>query len=108
MKHIDIAAFKNVLTAEAENPAVDFINVCTPSEYAAAHIPGVRSMPLDTLAARVGELQGKKTVYVHCRSGARSQMAIQTLQSLGVTAELVNVEGGIMGWEGVGHPTKSV
>jgi rhodanese-related sulfurtransferase len=108
MKHISISEFKNVLAADAENPAIDFINVCTPGEYAAAHIPGVRSMPLDTLTAHVGELKDKKMVYVHCRSGARSQMAIQTLQSLGVTAELVNVEGGIMAWEGAGHPTKSV
>jgi rhodanese-related sulfurtransferase len=108
MKHIDIAAFKNVLATEAGNPEVDFINVCSTGEYAAAHIPGVRSMPLDTLAARVGELKDKKTVYVHCRSGARSQMAIETLTSLGVTAELVNVEGGIMAWEGAGLQTKSV
>ena len=104
MKHISVEAFKEVIDAEQSNPTVDFINVCTPAEYQAAHIPGVRSVPLDEITKHVAEFNEKKTVYVHCRSGGRSQMAIQQLQSLGVSAELVNVEGGIMAWDAAGHP----
>lgn len=89
------------------DPSVDFINVCTPVEYAAAHIPGVRSVPLDSLESHVSELRGKKRIYVHCRSGGRSRIAINVLRSLGITAELVNVEGGIMAWVGAGKSLKS-
>lgn len=106
MKHISISAFKEVVQAEANNKTVDFINVCTPAEYRDAHIPGVRSVPLDEITKHVAEFNGKQTIYVHCRSGARSQMAIQQLQAAGVTAELVNVEGGILAWSGAGYPMK--
>lgn len=107
MKHISISAFKEVIESEASNPTVDFINVCTPAEYKEKHIKGVRSVPLDTLHTRVAELNQKKTVYIHCRSGNRGRQAIEKLQSLGVTAELVNVEGGILAWEEAGYETGS-
>lgn len=107
MKHISISAFKEVIESEANNSTVDFINVCTPAEYKEKHIKGVRSVPLDTLHSRIGELNQKKTVYIHCRSGNRGRQAIEKLQSLGVTAELVNVEGGLLAWEEAGHETGS-
>lgn len=107
MKHISISAFRQTLDAERSNPTVAFINVCTPDEYAAKHIDGVKSVPLDDLASRVAELKDKKTIYVHCRSGNRSKRAIETLEQLGVQAELVNVEGGIMAWEAAGLKTAS-
>jgi len=108
MKHITVEAFKEVLEAEKNNDSVDFINVCEPAEYKEKHIPGVRSTPLGTLESRVSEFTDKKTVYVHCRSGKRGQQAIAKLQAAGVTAELVNVEGGIIAWDEAGHPTNSL
>ncbi len=107
MKHISIFAFQQTLEAEKSNPTVEFINVCTPDEYSAKHIEGVKSMPLDQLASRLSELQEKKTIYVHCRSGNRSRRAIEELERLGVKAELVNVEGGLMAWETAGLKTAS-
>ena len=108
MRHISVDSFKEVVNAEKGNTSIDFINVCTLAEYKEKHIEGVRSVPLDELASHVNEFKGKQTVYVHCRSGKRAQQAIETLQSLGVTAELVNVEGGILAWDEAGHPTKSL
>lgn len=107
MKHISISAFRQTLEAEKMNSTVAFINVCTPDEYAAKHIEGVQNLPLDQLESRVAELKGKETIYVHCRSGNRSMRAIETLERLGVQAELVNVEGGIMAWEAAGLKTAS-
>jgi rhodanese-related sulfurtransferase len=95
MKQITIDAFKEVLAAEKNNDNVDFINVCEPAEYKEKHIAGVRSVPLGTLNSHLAEFADKQTVYVHCRSGKRGQQAIIQLQAAGVTAELVNVEGGI-------------
>lgn len=108
MKHISAQAFKEVIAAEGSNSTVDFINVCTPAEYNEKHIPGVRSVPLDELASRVKEFTGKKTIYVHCRSGKRGAKAIEQLASLGVQAELVNVEGGLLAWEELNYPTGSL
>jgi len=107
MKHISVSGFKEVIESESNNQTVDFINVCTPAEYKEKHIKGVRSAPLDTLHTRVDELNKKKTIYIHCRSGNRGRQAIEKLRSLGVTAELVNVEGGLLAWEEAGHETGS-
>jgi rhodanese-related sulfurtransferase len=107
MKHISVDAFKQVLEAEKNNNSVDFINVCEPAEYKEKHIEGVRSVPLGTLESHLGEFANKQTVYVHCRSGNRAKQAIEKLMAAGVTAELVNVEGGITAWDEAGHPTNS-
>ncbi len=108
MKHISVSALKETLEAERSNPTVAFINVCTPEEYREKHIEGVESFPLDRLAKDAERLRDKKTIYVHCRSGKRSQRAIEELTHLGIQAELVNVEGGLMAWEGAGHKTRSL
>ena len=105
MKHISISAFKEVIESEANNSTVDFINVCTPAEYKEKHIIGIRNVPLDTLPSHIAELQDKKTIYVHCRSGNRSKKAIETLTALGVRAELVNVAGGLLAWSDAGFRT---
>lgn len=107
MKHISVSAFKEVIATEASNPSVDFINVCTPAEYKEKHIRGVRSVPLDELEAHAAEFASKKTIYVHCRSGNRSQKALTKLAQLGITAELVNVEGGLNAWDEHGYDTGS-
>lgn len=107
MKHITTSAFKEVIESEASNESVAFINVCTPAEYKERHIQGVRNIPLDTLAQHVAELNQKATVYIHCRSGNRGKKAIETLEALGVTAELVNVEGGLLAWQEAGYETGS-
>lgn len=105
MKQISIHSFKEAIERDKNNPSVAFINVCTPTEYAEKHISGVSSMPLDELETKAGDLKDKTTVYVHCQSGNRSQKAIEKLQGLGITAELVNVEGGLMAWDSAGFAT---
>lgn len=108
MKHISVEAFKEVVEAESENTSVAFINVCTPAEYKEKHIPGVQNVPLDGLKKSLGILQDKKTIYIHCRSGNRGRQAIEALTKLGITAELVNVEGGLLAWDAAGFATASL
>lgn len=107
MQQISVQAFKEIIAAERSNPSVDFINVCTPSEYEERHIEGVRNVPLDEIEKHAEEFAQKKTIYVHCRSGKRSAKAISTLQALGLRAELVNVAGGIQAWSNAGYATNS-
>lgn len=108
MKEISIHTFKEVIETEHSNPTVDFINVCTPTEYREKHIPGVRSVPLDEIALHLNEFKNKNTIYIHCRSGRRGRTAIEKLQSLGVKAELINVSGGILAWDEAGFGTNSL
>lgn len=80
--------------------AVTIIDVRTPEEYAAGHLPGALNIPYDEVEKRVGELKAgrDKPVVVYCRTGRRSRMAGDTLKSLGFTAVL-HLEGDLPGWQ---------
>lgn len=82
------------------------IDVRAPFEHEAGCIPGAVNLPLDELNSRATELHGKETVFVHCRSGGRSQMAAQLLEQMGIPAAIVNVEGGLIAWESAGLPVE--
>jgi rhodanese-related sulfurtransferase len=65
---------------------VKVVDVRTPAEFAAGHVPGAINIPFDEMAARAGELGGPSTpVLVYCRSGRRSGIAAQTLKEKGFT-----------------------
>ena len=61
------------------------LDVRTPDEYAAGHIPGSLLIPFDEIKVKSDQLpQDKNTeIVVYCRSGRRSAIAAETLISLG-------------------------
>jgi rhodanese-related sulfurtransferase len=75
------------------------IDVRTPEEHAAGHIPGSVNIPLDTLEKRYAEIPKDKVVILTCRSGRRSGLAQETLAKFGYT-NTRNHTGGISGWTG--------
>jgi len=83
----------------AERPLFD---VRQPEEYVEAHVPGARLVPLAEVPDRVEELSGQGTVLVICKSGGRSQRAVEHLLAVGVDA--VNVAGGTSAWIESGRP----
>lgn len=64
---------------------ITVIDVRTPDEYAAGHIPGSLLIPFDEIKVKSDQLpQDKNTeIVVYCRSGRRSAIAAETLISLG-------------------------
>ena len=80
-------------------PGARLVDVRTPEEYAAGHIPGSISIPLAALPARYHELGDPDTpLFVHCLSGGRSGQAVRFLKSVGYT-NVKNI-GGINAWRG--------
>jgi rhodanese-related sulfurtransferase len=67
------------------------------SERIAGAIPGSVSIPLPQLQARLGELDPKTPLLVHCKSGYRSSIATSLLQSRGFV-EVINMTGGYDAW----------
>lgn len=67
------------------------IDVREPEEYAAGHYEGAINMPLSTIQnnSQLNSVDKKTPLVVYCRSGARSQMAQQYLQSSGF-ANVIN------------------
>jgi adenylyltransferase/sulfurtransferase len=76
---------------------VFILDVRNPPEVAICRLPGSRVIPLPSLAERVGELDREREMVVHCKSGMRSQKAIQFLREQGFR-KLKNLEGGILAW----------
>ena len=73
------------------------LDVREPYEYAIAHIPGAKLMPLGALPSRMSELDSAQEIALQCKTGRRSAEALRTLQEAGFT-KLVNVTGGIEAW----------
>lgn len=59
------------------------LDVREQAEYAFGHAPNAISMPLGELETRMNELSKDDTIYVICRSGARSALAAQQLRNAG-------------------------
>jgi adenylyltransferase/sulfurtransferase len=76
---------------------VFLLDVRNPPEFDLCRIPGSVLIPLPTLPQRLNELDRSREIVVHCKSGVRSQKAIEFLRANGFT-RLVNVQGGILAW----------
>jgi rhodanese-related sulfurtransferase len=83
------------LVIERERGAT-IIDVREVDEYIDAHVPGVRLVPLGTIPDAVDALPKDETLYVICRSGARSLQAADYLNAYGHTA--ISVAGGTSAW----------
>ncbi|MBX7168960.1 MAG: rhodanese-like domain-containing protein [Pirellulales bacterium] len=86
--------------------SLTLIDVRTPPEFDAMHVPWAKNVPLDQLtleALRAAGCTTQHTLYVICRSGSRGKQACQRLASFGC-AQVVNVAGGTLAWDAAGLP----
>lgn len=79
------------------------LDVRTPEEYAAGHIPGAKLIPVQKLADHLAEVPHDKQVYIYCYSGTRSAHASKLLAKHGYT-NIENIVGGIEAWKDTGYP----
>ena len=77
------------------------VDVREQDEYDDVHVPGARLIPLGEVADRATEVPEGETVYIICKTGARSRRAAENLRGLGRDA--VNVAGGTRAWIEAGH-----
>ena len=79
-----------------EDKNIQIIDVREPREYELGNIGGI-SIPLGELENRLNEISSNGKTVVVCRSGVRSQKAIQKLQKNGFQ-NLLNLKGGLVEW----------
>ena len=89
----------------SSDPNPTLIDVRTPVEIEAGHIPGAVNVPLDELKGSLDQLctvlDDHHDVVLVCRSGARAGQAQEALQAAGLTSPAV-LSGGIVDWEKTG------
>ncbi len=85
---VDVEA---VLAAPA-NEKPYLLDVRTPLEFAAGHIPGAVNIPVDELRQRLSELPRDRTIAAYCQVGQRGYLATRILLQAGFQA--VNIGGG--------------
>ncbi|MBX3704391.1 MAG: rhodanese-like domain-containing protein [Steroidobacteraceae bacterium] len=75
------------------------LDVRSAEEYAEGHVAGARNIPHTQIAERVVELADARDrdLVVYCRSGRRSEIALQALRDAGFT-RLFHLEGDILRW----------
>lgn len=67
-----------------KDKAAYLVDVRTPPEFESSRLPGAINLPLQTLEQTVEQyLEKDRPVILFCRSGSRSQMAMQMLQQMG-------------------------
>ncbi len=73
------------------------LDVREPQEYQICTIPGSTLISLGDLPSRLSELEGRRNIVVHCKSGVRSAKAVKLLREAGF-GDAVNLQGGILAW----------
>lgn len=103
VRKVDSAALRDALDAKQVPVLVD---VRTPAEFAAGHVPGAINIPVHELKGRIAEIEPYKggEVWLICEVGGRSASAAKQLSALGFNS--VDVSDGTAGWRGRSFPVE--
>jgi rhodanese-related sulfurtransferase len=90
-----------------ERPDIRLLDVRTPGEFEAVHIPGAYHAPLDTLGEHAPELRAAviQPLVLVCQSGQRARRAEALLAEAGMPSLHV-LDGGVNGWVAAGQPAR--
>ncbi len=80
-----------------QGPAPLILDVREPWEYALAHLPGARLVPMGEIAAQVDTLPRDREIVVVCHHGIRSRIVAAWLEKQGF-GKVINLTGGLDAW----------
>lgn len=100
---------RELLAAIEAGRAPLVIDVRTPDEYAAGHVPGASLMPVQALPTLIGRLEGPKEqpIVVYCERGPRASLARTALGLAGYT-RVIYLDGHMKGWRESGLRTVKI
>ena len=82
------------LSTDADGAQI--IDVRTPTEFAAGHLPTAVNIPVDDLRTRLAEVPTDRPVVVYCQVGMRGYLATRILLHAG--RQVQNLSGGYRSW----------
>jgi rhodanese-related sulfurtransferase len=100
---------RNELIARMRRGKIELVDVRPPEEFAAGHIDGARSIPLNELEQHLADLPDDREVIAYCRGPhcVMAQDAVHRMQAAGLTAR--KLEEGWPEWRlAKSTPTPSV
>jgi len=83
--------------ADVQRPQPLLLDVREPHEFAAYRIEGAQLMPMQTVPARLEELDRARDIVMICHSGVRSHHAGMFLKQNGFE-RVHNLAGGVVAW----------
>jgi rhodanese-related sulfurtransferase len=104
-KQVSIADVKKMWDGDED---VILLDVRTPREYEAIHIPGAESAPRGLLEFIIWSIapDENEQIYVYCRTGARAALATKLLNELGYK-NAVRIDTGMADWARSGYPVQT-
>ena len=93
--------------ALASGQEIFLLDVREPWEYETCHIAGAIPMPMNSVPARLAELDPEHTIACICHHGARSRQVAHFLEQKGFT-KLINLSGGVHAWAQQVDPTMPI
>ncbi len=95
------------LTAQLTQPDLHILDVRTPGEFQAGHIPGSVNLPVDQIGAHAVRIAAADPrLVVVCQSGGRAKTAQSRLTAAGATRSQV-LNGGMAAWTEAGGSTEA-
>ena len=90
---------------EKKDASMIILDVRTPEEFAAGHVPGAINIPYTHLPARVSELKdsGDKDIVLYCATGVRAERAAGRMREQGYT-RLLHLDGDMKAWDEKNQP----
>ena len=78
------------------SPAVQLVDVRSPNEFAAGHIPGSVNLPMNEISGRLRDLRPNQAIVLICQRGSRAALTADLLKAQGVEASVL--QGGTHAW----------
>jgi hydroxyacylglutathione hydrolase len=101
VQQLDVQA----LESRQREGSVQIIDVRSPEEWSAGHVPGAVHIPLAALPDRIGAIDPAKPIVVHCQVGGRSAIAASFMKANGLDG-VANLEGGFEAWKALDLPVE--
>lgn len=97
MQSIAVSDLRNMLPLQMQ-----LVDVRSPSEFAAGHIPGAVNIPMDQIESRIPDLCPDVPLVLICEAGKRARITADLLADR--CREIAVLEGGTSAWIKTGLP----
>lgn len=104
---LSVAEAKTLIDKNRDNEDFVILDVRTPAEVDAGHIPGMININLASqdFKTKIGELDRNNTYLIYCRTQNRSAVAYSVMKEMGFT-KIHYMLGGFREWASAGHETE--